>query len=364
MKNNHENFMRRALWLAEKQGRYASPNPKVGALLVKKGRIVGEGGHRQYGGPHAEIIALRQAGAEANGATLYITLEPCSHHGKTPPCVDAILKAGVRKVVAAMKDPFPLVGGRGFQRLRKAGIDLEVGLLQKEARRINEPFLFSVHHHRPLVLLKAAMSLDGKIATVTGRSKWITGEKARRKAHELRARVDAILIGKTTALKDDPSLTVRLPGFGRNDGWPMRVVLDSKLQLNPEARLFDRKAKTIVFASPSASVHREKAFKKRGIPIFRVPSPQKMLSLKAVLRILDSLYVRSLLVEGGGEVHASFLREGLVDKVALFISPKILGGKAPTWMGGKGVENPNLAPYLKNVRLEKLGADLLMTGHL
>ncbi len=356
-------FMRRALFLAESRGRYAAPNPKVGAVLVKAGRIVGEGGHSRYGGPHAEIIALRQAGKNAKGAALYVTLEPCSHHGKTPPCAEAVIRAGVRKVVAAMKDPFPLVQGRGFQKLRQAGITVKTGVLEKEARQMNEAFLFAVTHSRPRVLLKAAISLDGKIATASGRSRWITGDGARRKVHELRAQADAVLVGSRTALKDNPSLTIRLPGYHRKDGWPLRVVLDSRLQISPRARLFQGQGPTpVVFTSPGASRDKERALVRRGTAVFRVPLRGKVLSLKAVLRVLHSLQVRSLLVEGGGEVHASFLREKLADEVALFVSPKILGGKGPSWVGGEGIENPNQAPYLKDVHIEKLGQDFLLQG--
>ena len=355
-------FMRRALFLAQARGRTVSPNPKVGAVLVKNGRIVGEGGHSQYGGPHAEILALRQAGSKAKGATLYVTLEPCSHHGKTPPCVEAVLRAGVKKVIAAMKDPFPLVRGRGFQILRKAGVRVQSGVLEKESRGINQAFIFSVTHGRPWVLLKAAMSLDGKMATVSGRSRWITGPAARRKAHELRAQSDAILVGSGTALKDNPSLTVRLPGFKRKDGWPLRVVLDSRLRISPRANLFKGATKTIVFTSSKASKAKERVLARRGAAVFRVPSKGKMLSLKAVLKVLHSLQVRTLFVEGGGEVHASFLRGKLADEAALFIAPKVLGGPGPTWVRGAGIENPNLAPYLKGVQVERVGDDFLLTG--
>lgn len=356
--------MRRALALAQSKGRLVSPNPKVGAVLVKSGRIVGEGGHSQYGGPHAEVIALRKAGGKARGATLYVTLEPCSHHGKTPPCVAAILRAGVQKVVAAMQDPFPLVKGKGFQILRQAGVVVRSGLLEQETRRMNESFIFAVTHSRPRVILKAAASLDGKIATDSGRSRWITGPQARRTAHELRACCDAILVGSGTALKDNPSLTVRLPGYHREDGWPFRVVLDSQLQVGPRSNLLRGKAKTVVFTSSRASHSKEKALLRRGAAVFRVPLRGKMLSLKAILKVLHSLQVRSLLVEGGGEVHASFLREKLADEVVLFLSPKILGGKGPSWVGGDGIENPNRAPYLKEVRLEKVGPDLMLIGKI
>lgn len=355
-------FMRRALELAEKEGRYASPNPKVGAVLVKGDRVIGEGGHRRYGGPHAEVVALRKAGAKAKGATLYVTLEPCCHYGKTPPCVEAIVRAGVRRVVAAMKDPFPQVRGKGFALLRWVGTQVEVGLLEKEAAALNETFLLSIQRSRPKVILKAAASLDGKIATVAGRSKWITGEKARRKTHELRAKADAILVGGRTALLDNPSLTVRLPAWKRSDGWPLRVVLDSELRSDPKWKLFQSGAKTVVFTSTKASPSKQKRLEQKGASVFRVPSRGKVLSLKAVLQTLHSLNVRVLLVEGGGEVHASFLEEKLADEAVLFLSPKILGGPAPTWVGGKGVENPARAPYLKNIQIEPVGEDLLLTG--
>lgn len=354
--------MRRALFLAETQGKYALPNPKVGAVLVKAGRIVGEGATGPYGGPHAEVVALRKAGARAKGATLYVTLEPCNHYGKTPPCVDAILKAGVRKVVAATEDPFPLVRGMGFKRLRKSGIEVKTGLLEREARLVNESFLLSVRRGRPEVILKAAVSLDGKIATAGGRSKWITGEKARKKTHELRSQADALLVGTRTVLKDNPSLTVRLPGYNRKDGWPLRIVLDSRLQLSLRARVFQGIPQTIVFSGPKASSAKARALEKKGIRVFRVPMHQKVLSLRAILKILHELNVRTLLVEGGGQVHASFLREKLADKVALFLSPKIFGGNAPAWVGGKGIKNPNRAPSLEGIQWEKVGNDYLLTG--
>ncbi len=357
-------WMGRALELAKKKGRYVSPNPRVGAVLVKSGRMVGEGGHQKFGGPHAEIIALKKAGARAMGSTLYVTLEPCSHFGKTPPCTDALIRSGVKKVVAAMRDPFPLVKGEGFKKLRKAGIQVKYGVLEEEARSLNEPFLFSIKNRRPRVWLKAAVSLDGKIATVSGKSKWITGDKARRWVHEMRSKADAILVGSGTARMDDPSLTVRSPGYDREDGWPMRVLLDGRFRISPKAKIFQGKPRTVVFTSMEAPQAAQRILEKKGILVFRVPKRGKMLSLKAVLRVLHSLDVRTLMVEGGGQVHASFLAEGLADKVYLFLSPKIFGGDAPSWVGGKGVENPNLASNLKHVRMEKVGEDILLTGRM
>jgi diaminohydroxyphosphoribosylaminopyrimidine deaminase/5-amino-6-(5-phosphoribosylamino)uracil reductase len=355
-------YMKRALVLAETKGRDAHPNPRVGAVLVRDGRVVGEGAHEHYGRPHAEINALRQAGSRAKGATLYVTLEPCSHQGKTPPCADTLIRAGIVRVVAAMEDPFPLVRGSGFKKLRRAGIRVDKGLLQKEARLLNESFIFSIAQGRPKVILKAAISLDGKIATVSGKSKWITGEKARQRAHELRAQADALLVGSGTALADNPQLTVRLAGHQRPDGWPKRVLLDSRLRVKPGAFLFKGDQPTLVFCSRKASLDKRKALQRKGILVFPVPTVGKMLSLKAVLKELYQEGVRVLMVEGGGQVHGSFLDQGLADEAALFISPKIFGGVAPSWVGGHGFSNPHQTPFLRDNRVEKIGEDFLLTG--
>ncbi len=364
MNHSDTEYMKRALQLAQQRGAEVSPNPKVGAVLVKKGKIVAEGAHERFGGPHAEIVALQKAGSRAQGATLYVTLEPCSHYGKTPPCAEAVIKAGITRVVAAMKDPNPLVSGNGFARLKKAGIKVQVGLLEKESRQMNDAFIFSQTQARPKVILKAAMTLDGKIATVKGKSKWITGPAARQKAHELRSSVDAILVGSRTALLDNPSLTVRSPGYKRNDGWPLRVLLDSKLQVKPSALMFQGSPKTVVFTSPNAPVALEKAFWHKGIQVFRVPLKEKVLSLKAVLKVLSALSVRSVLVEGGAEVHGSFLKEGLADELALFMAPKLFGGPSPGWVGGPGVLSPETAWKAKAVKVEQVGGDYLLTAKL
>jgi diaminohydroxyphosphoribosylaminopyrimidine deaminase/5-amino-6-(5-phosphoribosylamino)uracil reductase len=364
LKNLDILYMKRALLLAETQGRYVSPNPKVGAILVKNGKIVAEGAHQRYGGPHAEIVALKKAGLKAKGATLYVTLEPCSHYGKTPPCANALIKAGIVKVVSAMKDPFPLVAGKGFGLLRKAGIKVKTGLFEADSKKLNENFVFSQVHQRPKVILKAAMTLDGKIATVSGKSKWITGLLALRKAHQMRSSVDAILVGSRTAFMDNPSLTVRLPNYHREDGWPLRVLLDSHLRVKLSANIFQDFPKTLVFTSPHASFVREKVLLQKGIQVFRVPLKEKMLSLEAVLKTLYSLSVRSVLVEGGAEIHASFLKLKLADELALFIAPKIFGGPAPGWVGGAGALNPSKAWMARNIDIEKLGEDYLLTARL
>ncbi len=362
MAGSETKWMKRALWLAAQKGRFASPNPKVGAVFVKNGKIIGEGAHEVFGKAHAEINALAKAGARAKGATLYVTLEPCAHHGKTPPCADALIAVGVKKVVAAMKDPNPLVRGRGFAKLRKAGLLVRVGLLEKEAAQLNHDFIFSAAKGRPWVLLKAAVSLDGKLSTAAGRSKWITGEAARLKNHEMRAQVDAILVGSRTALKDRPRLTVRLKGHGRVDGWPRKVLLDSSLKVSPRAPLFQGPQKTIVFCGPQAPLAAERALLKRGVMVFRVGSARNRLSLKEVLGRLQKEGVRSLMVEGGAAVHGSFLDLKLADEVALFIAPKIFGGASTAWAGGRGFPDPNHSPRLKETRLERLGGDYLLTG--
>ncbi len=356
--------MRRALFLARTKARHTSPNPSVGAVLVKSGRIVGEGVTQPFGGAHAEVMALKKAGARAKGATLFVTLEPCCHHGKTPPCAKSVIQAGVKKVIAAMEDPFPLVKGKGFSLLEKSGILVKKGLFQKEAEKLNPFFFYSARHGRPWVILKSAISRDGKIAPPPGKSKWITGAAARRKVHEIRARVDAILVGSKTAKEDNPSLTVRLPGFRRNDGWPLRVLLDSTLKGSKNLKLFRGKPSAVIFTSLTAPRAKEKALRKLGIQVFRVPLIKKMLSLKAVLKILQSLQVRSLLVEGGGEIHSSFLGEKLVNELVLFISPKILGGKALSWKGKNGIENLEHVKGLKEASFNQVGGDFMLTGRL
>ncbi|HVM33416.1 MAG TPA: bifunctional diaminohydroxyphosphoribosylaminopyrimidine deaminase/5-amino-6-(5-phosphoribosylamino)uracil reductase RibD [bacterium] len=359
---NEIQYMRRALELAAQRGRWVSPNPKVGAVLVKNGKIVGEGAHEVFGRAHAEINALKDAGARAKGATLYVTLEPCSHYGKTPPCAEAIIAAGVAKVVAATRDPNPLVRGRGFAMLKKAGLRVESGLLRDEAEALNPAFFFSQTQGRPWVLLKAAVSLDGKLATASGRSKWVTGEKARLKNHELRSRVDAILIGSRTALRDKPRLSVRLRGWNREDGWPLKVLLDSHLRVSPRSPLFRGGQRAVVFCSKAASPKAEQALRRAGAKVLRVGRRGRGLQLKEVLARLQQEGVRSLMVEGGAALHGSFLDQKLADGVALFIAPKFFGGDSLAWLGGKGFPDPNQAPRLEGAAWEPLGDDWFLTG--
>jgi diaminohydroxyphosphoribosylaminopyrimidine deaminase/5-amino-6-(5-phosphoribosylamino)uracil reductase len=319
--------MNLALALAVRgQGR-VEPNPMVGCVLAKNGRIVGRGYHKKFGGPHAEVEALRDAGSRARGATAYVTLEPCCHYGKTPPCTEALITAGVRRVVAALKDPNPLVSGRGFRKLRQAGITCDVGLLEDEARRLNAPFITRQKKRRPYVILKWAQSLDGKIATRTGDSKWISSAASRRRVHELRARVDAILVGISTVLIDDPDLTAR--GVRRRR-IATRIVLDSNLKTPLAAKLVRtaRHTPTLLFcrATRSHSTHAQR-LRARGCEIIGVPTARGGISLKAVLRTLHDRGMTNLLVEGGGCVLGRFIDQHLADEALIFVAPKLIGGE-------------------------------------
>jgi len=365
MFDDDNKYMKRALNLARlAQGR-TSPNPIVGAVLVKDGEVVGEGYHLRAGRPHAEINALNQAGEQARDATLYVTLEPCSHYGKTPPCVDAVIAAGVKRVVVAILDPNPRVAGQGVNRLRKAGIEVRVGVLEEEARRNNEFFFKYITWGIPFVTLKSAMTLDGKIATYTGDSRWVTGEDSRRFVHQLRNVYDAILVGIGTVIKDDPLLNTRLEVEGRRD--PVRVILDEKLQLPLDSQIAASAAQqsTLVFTSNQASEERAALLEDRGIKVIAIDSDGDKLPLDAVLKALGKREIMSLLVEGGGQVNASFLKAGLVDKVYWFIAPKLCGGnRAPSPVGGRGVARMAEAVRLTSYNIDRFQEDILITGYL
>jgi diaminohydroxyphosphoribosylaminopyrimidine deaminase/5-amino-6-(5-phosphoribosylamino)uracil reductase len=320
-----ETLMRRALGLAARGLGETSPNPVVGCVVARAGQVVGEGWHARAGGAHAEVVALRQAGARARGATLYVTLEPCAHQGRTPPCAPLVRDAGVARVVAALRDPHPLVAGRGLSLLRRAGVAVETGLLAAEAARLNERFLTWTRLARPFVLLKAALTLDGRMATASGRSKWITSPSQRRQARWLRRLHDAVLVGVGTALADDPLL---LPSPRTRRSFA-RVVLDSRLRLPPRGRL----ART---ATPSAPVlvlscapdpARRRALEAVGVQVVEVPGERGRVSPPRALEALGARGVTSLMVEGGSEVLGSFLARRLVDQVALFRAPLLLGGR-------------------------------------
>ncbi len=359
-----EDFMLRALQLAKRGKGRTSPNPMVGAVLVKNGRVVGEGFHPRAGEPHAEIFALRQAGENARGATLYVTLEPCNHYGRTPPCTKAIIAAGVAEVHMAILDPNPLVAGGGKKELEAAGIRTVVGEHENEAKKLNEVFLHWVTTGRPFVIAKFAASLDGKIATRTGESRWITGPEARRYAHELRDQVDAILVGVNTIIKDNPELTTRLEK--KDVHHPLRVVLDSRGRAPLAARVFDPDlpGRTLVVTTEAMPQKTRQALSERGIEVLVPPADRGQVNLPALLHELGAREVTSVLVEGGSTVLGSFFAHGLVNKVVTFIAPMIIGGQeAPTAVGGSGVERLADAWRLKEIEVTKVGEDLLITGY-
>ena len=357
-------YMRMALDLAQQAEGRTSPNPLVGAVVVRDGQVVGRGYHTRAGAPHAETAALQDAGEAARGATLYVNLEPCCHHGCTGPCTEALLEAGVSRVVAAMGDPNPLVCGGGFQCLRAAGVEVTVGVLEAEARELNEVFLKYITTKRPFVVAKAAMSLDGKIATATGQSQWITGDAARAYGHQLRNRYDAILVGRGTVLADNPSLTTRLAdGAGRD---AVRVILDSGANISPEARVLnlDSPAPTIIAATTRAESRKLTLLERAGARVL-ITNDGPRVELFALMRKLGEMSITSVLLEGGAAVHAAAFEARLVDKVFWFIAPRIIGGaNAPGPVGGEGVSYLAETPRLEQVRLTRLEQDFCVEGRV
>ncbi|HET7753270.1 MAG TPA: bifunctional diaminohydroxyphosphoribosylaminopyrimidine deaminase/5-amino-6-(5-phosphoribosylamino)uracil reductase RibD [Anaeromyxobacteraceae bacterium] len=353
-----EFFMRLALHEAAKGLGRTSPNPAVGAVIVKDGRVVGRGHHERAGGPHAEVVALRRAKGRAAGADLYTTLEPCDHFGKTPPCSLAVIEAGIRRVFVATQDPNPRVNGRGIARLRGAGVQVVMDVLREECEALNAPWFRYITSGRPYVTLKAAITLDGRIATRTGDSRWVTGEEARAEVHRLRDVADAVLVGAGTALADDPRLTARLPrGRGRD---PVRVVLDSELKLPRRLALFhpSSSAPTLV----AHVTHRAPRFG-AGVEALRCRSTSDgHVDLDDLLTKLARRGVTHLLVEGGGQVSASFLRGALVDRIVLFVAPKMVGGDGIPWLGGPGVARMSDAIPLEVHETRRAGDDIVIVG--
>ena len=350
--------MDEALRLARRGLGRTSPNPAVGAVVVRNGRIIGRGFHRRAGGPHAEVFALAEAGARARGATLYVTLEPCSHFGRTPPCADGVVAAGIRRVVVGTADPNPRVRGRGIRRLRRAGIRVDVGAREAECRALNEDFAKLVVTGLPFVVLKLAATLDGRIATATGDSRWVTGAAARRRVHEMRDRWDAIVVGSETVLADDPELTCRMRG-GRN---PVRVVLDGRLRVPLRARVYrDAAAERVrVYTLADRSVAAER-LRRLGVVVRRGGGDRRG-SLGRVLADLASAGLKSVLIEGGGRVAARALREGLVDRLELFLAPKIVGADGRPVIGDLGIRRMAQALTLDDVRIERVGPDVWIRG--
>ncbi len=359
MSEGDERFMRTALALGERAQGRAWPNPAVGCVLVARGRVVGRGWTGDGGRPHAETEALARAGRAARGATAYATLEPCAHQGRTPPCSTALIEAGVARVVVAMLDPDPRVDGRGVAALRAAGVAVELGCLAAEARRAHAGFLLRLAARRPLVVLKAATSLDGRIAAAGGAARWVTGERARAWAHLLRAEHDAVLIGSGTALADDPMLDCRLPGLARLS--PVRVVLDRRLRLPPSGRLAGSAAgpPVWVLTARPADAPEAAALTARGVEVLSVAAADERWLARA-LAVLAERGITRLLVEGGAQVATALLRAALVDRIVLLQAPMLLGGDAVPLVAGLGVAEPGAAPRWRVVEEGRLGDDRLV----
>jgi len=356
---DHLHFMKRALQLAQRGAGRVSPNPLVGAVIVRDGRVVGEGYHVYERKDHAEVVALRHAGELARGADLYINLEPCSHFGRTPPCARSVIEAGIRRAFVAIRDPNPLVSGNGITALVESGIDVQEGLCREESERLNEKFLHFIQTRHPFVLLKLALTLDGRIATSAGESRWITGQAARRVVHKLRYEYDALLVGSSTLLRDNPSLDTR--GTRRK---PLtKIVLDTELRTPPEARVFSSSGPVLIFHGYNAAPDRLARLRDKAA-LVPVPGTPAGLDWNCVMNLLGQQTITSLMIEGGGQVAASALLAGVVQKVAFFYAPKILGSDGVPGIQGLKIGSLADAIPLHAAQVKRLGQDFLVQGYL
>ncbi|NQV18480.1 MAG: bifunctional diaminohydroxyphosphoribosylaminopyrimidine deaminase/5-amino-6-(5-phosphoribosylamino)uracil reductase RibD [Armatimonadetes bacterium] len=358
-------YMKLCLKLAEEFRGLTNPNPMIGAVLVKDGKIIGKGTHKKAGTNHAEIFALKDAGENVIGSTLYVNLEPCSHFGKTPPCVDRIISGEVKKVVIAMKDPNPLVNGKGIQKLKNAGIEIQVGICEEEAKELNEIYIKNITKKKPFVILKAAVSMDGKIAAKNGDSKWISNELARKKVHEIRNYVDAILIGENTLMIDDPKLNVRLVEPKKN---PKKIIISYNLNLkNIEQfnvnKVSNKNSIILVSSKIKENENKRSFFENLGIEVILIEKLNSKLNLDNLLIELWKKEIYSILVEGGSETFTSFIEAKLVDKLHLFISPKIIGNEGLSWIGDLNIRNITDSIQIKKVNFEVLEDNILVTGY-
>lgn len=355
-------YMARALQLALRGAGHTRPNPMVGAVLVKDGRIIGEGWHKQYGGPHAEVNAFASATEDPEGATLYVSLEPCSHYGKTPPCADLIIRKKVARVVAALEDPNPLVSGRGFRKLRANGIRVTVGVLAEEARHINDVFLTYVTRKRPFVLYKAAMSLDGKIACHTGESQWISSEKSREEVQRLRGILSGIMVGAGTVIADNPRLTCRMEEYEN----PARIIVDGKLRVPVESRIFHEPGRNIILTTSEASLEKKKALENLGVELIEADSEEPgKVDLKSAMLALGIKGIDGILLEGGPTLAASALEAGIIDAVRFYIAQKIIGGReAPSPFAGTGAAHMNEVVPLTDAVYGTSGDDLWIQAYI
>lgn len=347
--------MQLALSLASATSGQTSPNPCVGAVVVKDGKLLGMGAHLKAGTPHAEVHAIRAAGDQVKDSTIYVTLEPCSHFGKTPPCADLIIEAGIRKVFVATLDPNPLVAGKGISKLRQAGIEVEIGLGEEEAKQLNEKFFHFIQTNTPYVTIKAAVSLDGKTAAKTGDSKWISSPESRLDVHQLRHENDAILVGINTVLHDNPLLTTRRPQGGKN---PIRVILDTHLKVPVHANVIqDQSVKTIIFTGKSANHAKVKELQTKEVEVITLD--HEKLPIQEVLKILGEKKITSILVEGGSEIHASFIEEKAFQQMVVYIAPKVIGGRqAIPFIGGEGPSLVQQGCKLQFTSVKQIGPDL------
>ncbi len=358
-------LMRLCLGLACRGEGQTSPNPLVGAVITRAGRIVGKGYHQRVGEPHAEIEAIKDAGKTTSGAEMWINLEPCDHRGRTGPCTEAIINSGIKRVILGMEDPNPRVKGKGIAKLRKNGIEVKVGLLEDECRRLNEGYAKFICTRTPWVILKVAASLDGKTATRAGQSRWISGEKALSYVHRLRNKMDGILVGVDTIIKDDPLLTTRLHGKKGRD--PVRIVVDSKLRVPLTSRVLNLQSEaiTIVATTDRALPRKHRKLEQMGAKVLVITQDNGRVDLPSLMKEIGALNITSLLIEGGSTINASALSSGIVDKVICFYAPRIIGGKqSPGMVGGNGVETLEQAVSLEDLRVRRLGEDVLIEGYI
>ncbi|MDB2150767.1 bifunctional diaminohydroxyphosphoribosylaminopyrimidine deaminase/5-amino-6-(5-phosphoribosylamino)uracil reductase RibD [Clostridium butyricum] len=358
-----EFYMKRALELAVKGIGMVNPNPMVGAVIVKDNKVIGEGFHEKYGHAHAERNAVKNAVEDIEGATVYVTLEPCAHYGKTPPCVDLLIEKKVRKVVIGMLDPNPLVAGKSIKKLKENNIEVKVGVKEKECRKLNEVFIKYITTKKPFVIMKAGISIDGKIATSSGESKWITSERSRLHSHELRNRMSGIMVGINTVLSDDPSLTYRGEHKGKD---PLRIIIDSTLKVPFESKVIKyNNNNTIVACVENTDLIKKEKLEKMGVKIIETKSKKGKVDLQEVVEKLGKEKIDSILLEGGGTLNFSALKEGIVDKVRFYIAPKIIGGEnSKNSVSGQGFYNLDDCVNLKDMSYEQMGNEMVVEGYI
>ncbi|MDP7244034.1 MAG: bifunctional diaminohydroxyphosphoribosylaminopyrimidine deaminase/5-amino-6-(5-phosphoribosylamino)uracil reductase RibD [Flavobacteriales bacterium] len=354
---SHKKYMDIAIQLAEKGRGYVSPNPLVGCIIVKRGKIVGRGYHKKYGEEHAEINALKAAGKKAKNATMYVNVEPCSHWGKTSPCTEKIVEAGIREVVVGMEDPNPLVDG--YKELKFRGLKTRIGILRDKAKKLNEAYIKYTKTKKPFVILKLAMSLDGKIATSTGDSKYITSMAARKYVHQIRNDVDAVMVGINTITRDNPILDSRLVK-GKN---PVKIIVDSKLKISERSKVFKDPSKVIIATTKRAKKKKADKLQQKGVRILMLNPKKELVDLKELLKELGKSEIASVMIEGGAELSGNAIKESVVDKLLIFTAPKIIGnGLGP--IKNLGIKKVNKAVKLKDISTKKIGKDILVEGNL